>query len=278
MNEIKDVVELYMITISQPFMTLDKIRPQYLKVITVSRNLLPSKINPIFFADETKYTSNLTYEIIDSCLKQLMDYIEDLDIKNIQQVIYRLFDTNENGFIQLSYLDYLHICLFSCLKNCLSHNNLDTYRVLGKEYLSLDEIESLSSLSDIESWYIDKFQTIVLYLSKLKENNYSPKINQAISLIETSPTISLQQLSTELDINKSYLCRLFKKEVSVNLTEYTLQYRIEKAKEYLINTQYKISEVSTKLGYVYSHQFSKDFKKITSIMPTEYRKLHHKNY
>jgi two-component system response regulator YesN len=267
-----------MITVSQPFTRIDQIRTQYLQVIKVSKNLLPSKINPIFFADDTKYSSILTYEIIDSCLEQLLEYITDLDVKNIQQIIYRLFDTTENGFIQLSYLNYLHICLFSCLRNSLSKNNLDTYKVFGREHLSLDEIESLSHISDIEIWYIDKFKTIVSYLSNLKENNYSPKINQAISLIEESPTISLQQLSTELEINKSYLCRLFKKEVTINITEYTLQYRVEKAKELLINTQYKISDVSKELGYIYSHQFSKDFKKITSMMPTEYRKIHHKNY
>lgn len=277
-KSIENHVDLFMITISQTFTSIDQIRSHYLNVIKVSRNMLPSKMNPIFFSDETKYSSSLTYEIIDDCLKELLEYINNLDLVKIQQIIYRLFDTNENGFIQLSYLNYLHICLFACLKNCLSRNNLDTQRVLGREYLSLDEIESLTHISDIEAWYIDKFETIVNYLKKKKENNFSPKINQAISLIEATPTISLQQLSNELDINKSYLCRLFKKEVSVNLTEYTLKYRIEKAKELLINTQYKVSDVSKKLGYIYPHQFSKDFKKITGIMPTEYRKLHHNDY
>ncbi|WP_240837899.1 response regulator [Acidaminobacter sp. JC074] len=274
----KEVVDLYMITISQPFTKLDQIKTQYQHVKNVSKNLLPSKINPIFFADDTKYSTDLTYEIIDNNLKRLSSYIEDLDLVSIQQVIYRLFDTNENGFIQLSYLNYLHICLFSCLKSILNNNQLSTKKVFGRDYLSLDEIESLSHIKDIEAWYIDKFETIVAYLAKQKDNNYSPKIKQAISLIETNPTISLQQLSTALDMNKSYLCRLFKKEVEINLTEYTLKYRIERAKELLINTQYKISDVSRELGYVYPHQFSKDFKKVTQIMPTEYRKLHHKSY
>ncbi len=46
---------------------------------------------------------------------------------------------------------------------------------------------------------------------------------------------------------------------------------MNKAKELLNDPSVRINEISEKLGYEYTQQFTSDFKKHTGIAPTEYR-------
>ncbi len=214
----------------------------------------------------------MTYDIIDHNLQTLMQHIHEIDIQGAQGVIHELFNDEENGFMQINYLDYIHFCLLTCVKQSIDIHKINTKDVFDHGYISFDEIKALENLQEIENWYIVKIQKIIHILSNRKLTHYSPKISKCVQIIDANPSISLTELSDQIQTNKSYLCRLFKKEVKINLTDYTLNVRIEKAKVLLVETGLKVNDISQKLGYIYPHQFSKDFKRVTNIIPTDYRR------
>lgn len=84
--------------------------------------------------------------------------------------------------------------------------------------------------------------------------------------------ISISLFTERYYISKEHLLRLFKQKYGCGLYEYTLQVRMEKAKELLQLPELKIQTVSEKIGYNDTNYFSKAFKKHFGISPLAYRK------
>lgn len=98
--------------------------------------------------------------------------------------------------------------------------------------------------------------------------------DQILSYIDRnySKKITLNDLAQELHANSSYLSRLFKQKSGMNLFDRILQKRIEKAKEYMETTEWKIYEISQAVGFEDTGYFSRVFKKYSGISPKEYKK------
>lgn len=87
-----------------------------------------------------------------------------------------------------------------------------------------------------------------------------------------SENISLTDVADNINISKNYLCDIFKKELGVTFINYVTNLRIEKAKEYLANTDMKMYEVSSAVGYNDYAYFSQLFKKHTGTTLSAYRR------
>ena len=64
---------------------------------------------------------------------------------------------------------------------------------------------------------------------------------------------------------------LFKKALGVSFKEYVLDYRMKQAKEQIERTNRSMRDISSRVGYEDYFQFSKIFKKVLGVSPTEYR-------
>lgn len=82
--------------------------------------------------------------------------------------------------------------------------------------------------------------------------------------------ITLERFATSYGINACYLSLLFKEVMGVNFQDYLSNVRIRNAKEYLASGRFKISEVAEKTGFTNRFYFSKAFKKIEGLTPTEF--------
>lgn len=104
--------------------------------------------------------------------------------------------------------------------------------------------------------------------------SYSPLILNAIKYIHTNydEDIDLNYLCNKLNVNKSYFCNLFKKETELTFTNFLNNFRIEKSKELLKNTNYSLLNIALASGFKNQSYFSTTFKKITGKSPIEYRK------
>lgn len=86
--------------------------------------------------------------------------------------------------------------------------------------------------------------------------------------------LTLETVSGEIGFNASYFSSLFKKETSMNFSEYLMKVRIDNAKSLLLNTGDQVVDISEMVGYSDIKYFSKLFKKVTGLTPTEFRKLY----
>lgn len=83
--------------------------------------------------------------------------------------------------------------------------------------------------------------------------------------------ITLQDVAAAMNYSDVYFCKLFKQCFDKSFVSYLTIYRIEKTKEILADVRYNVKDVGEKVGYKDSNYFTKVFKRIVGMTPTEYR-------
>jgi AraC-like DNA-binding protein len=107
---------------------------------------------------------------------------------------------------------------------------------------------------------IEQIKTIVIeriHFGNLEENNFSWS----------------DLISDELHYDYKYLSRLFSSTESVTIEHYIINQKIEKAKELIAYDELTLSQIAYKLGYSSVAHLSGQFKKVTGMTPSEFKKL-----
>ncbi|MCD8026526.1 MAG: AraC family transcriptional regulator, partial [Clostridiales bacterium] len=73
-------------------------------------------------------------------------------------------------------------------------------------------------------------------------------------------------------VDRTYLFRLFKKETGSSIIDYINNKKISKAVVMLSDESVSVKDISVAIGFTDQMYFSKVFKKIKGVTPTEYRK------
>ena len=103
---------------------------------------------------------------------------------------------------------------------------------------------------------------------------YSDLITTAKEEIEKkymTEEISLNTVAMRVGMSPSYFSSIFSKEVGQTFVEYLTEVRMNKAKELLMCSAMKTSEIGYEVGYRDPHYFSYIFKKTQGCSPKEYR-------
>ena len=85
--------------------------------------------------------------------------------------------------------------------------------------------------------------------------------------------LSLESVASHFFIDKHYLARLFKEHYGVTLVTYLQQVRITHAKRMLRFTDKSIEEIGLECGIGELNYFSRVFKKLEGVSPSEFRKV-----
>jgi AraC family transcriptional regulator len=83
--------------------------------------------------------------------------------------------------------------------------------------------------------------------------------------------LSLLVLAEIAEMNLYYFARLFKQSTRLSPHRYVLDQRIKRAKELLHNSQMTVFEVSMRTGFTDQAHFTKVFRRLVGVTPTEYR-------
>jgi AraC family transcriptional regulator of arabinose operon len=86
--------------------------------------------------------------------------------------------------------------------------------------------------------------------------------------------VTVDKVASYVGISRKYLFAIFKNTLNVSPKDYIINYRIEKACEFLKDFNVPIGNVAYSVGYKDPLTFSKMFKQKTGVSPTEYRKKH----
>ena len=79
-------------------------------------------------------------------------------------------------------------------------------------------------------------------------------------------------LSEKLNCDYNYLSNIFSAVNGITLERYIIRQKIEKIKEYLFYDELSLKEIAYKLGYSNQAHVSSQFKKMTGLTPSEYKK------
>ncbi len=149
-----------------------------------------------------------------------------------------------------------------------AYNLSDSYILKTDECLCEEEIHKI---------HFDMITSFTKKMNSIKTRNiYSKQIVKAINYINSHITekIMIQEVADFLSLSVSYLSRLFKSEVGLNISEYIIKQKIKAAEGMLRSSSQSSTEISYILHFSSQSYFTKVFKKYTGMTPKEYQKLY----
>jgi len=136
----------------------------------------------------------------------------------------------------------------------------------------VDKIKECETINEI----VNQYSSYLIGISKIigRRTVYSREVLLALQYIKENyqNNISLQQVADHANLSMNYLSTVFKNETGINFVEYLSDYRIEKAKEMLLNSDLKLYEISRLVGYKDVSYFSRVFKKTIGYPPNEFKR------
>ena len=87
-----------------------------------------------------------------------------------------------------------------------------------------------------------------------------------------SEDLSLKTVSNQFHFSSRYFAHIFKKYTGDNYTAYVNNVRMEEAKRLLRMSDMNINEIAKSVGYTDEGHFSRNFKSVVGVRPSEYRR------
>ena len=132
-----------------------------------------------------------------------------------------------------------------------------------------DDILLLKELYSLLYAFIEEFPKAFEY----KDKELHTYIQEAIDFINSNymNSITVNDIAEHINLSRSYLYKMFMKNLKVSPQKYLINLRMYKATLLLKGTRIPIGEVASKVGYSDSLLFSKTFSKYFSMSPLNYR-------
>ncbi|AQS11426.1 putative response regulatory protein [Clostridium saccharobutylicum] len=218
--------------------------------------------------------------------KKLKVYNHSLDVTQILELIengrtvenlaYSIFDKLVLGDFDKIRMHHIIIEFFEEVLEAINNNMIWFIKFADVSYiksLNLHDVASLEQLRDIYISCIKNLEAQIMYLYLAK--SYGVLINKVSIFIlnNVENEVTLSTIASYMDMNKNYLCEIFKKKTGMSLLDYMTKVKMERAKKMLRESEDRSYEIADKLGYRDPEYFSRLFKKYSGMSPTAYRKL-----
>ncbi|ELC8450917.1 MAG: AraC family transcriptional regulator [Clostridium perfringens] len=163
----------------------------------------------------------------------------------------------------------------SCVANCKENSKIQQIILnmceISKTYnpSSSDDILLLKELYSLLYALIEEFPKPFEY----KDKELHTYIQDALNFINSNymHSITVQEIADYVNLSRSYLYKMFIKNLGISPQRYLINLRMYKATLLLKGTKLPIGEVASSVGYSDSLLFSKTFSKHFSMSPLNYR-------
>lgn len=132
----------------------------------------------------------------------------------------------------------------------------------------------IQSPEKLRRWAMDMLAKLQEELSDQEEaQSRRHVIKQVQELVtrDTGQDLSVRMIADKVYLHPVYLSKIYKAETGEGLGDYMIRMRMERALYLLKNTNKKIYEITSELGYQNPQYFSKMFKKHYGLTPNEFR-------
>jgi AraC-like DNA-binding protein len=117
----------------------------------------------------------------------------------------------------------------------------------------------LELLDDKKAILIEKIKNVIVEL--IHYSDEMPNINYS------------DYISEKLDHNYSYLSNIFSEVQGSTIEHFIIQHKIERVKELLLYDELNLTQISQVMNYSSVAHLSNQFKKVTGLTPTYFKKL-----
>jgi two-component system response regulator YesN len=136
------------------------------------------------------------------------------------------------------------------------------------------EIMDLADLGAWKHWAELNFDKLVLRANLDRSGNYPLPLVKALAFIRENYVrgIQLSDAAEAARVSPAHLSRLFAEHLKTNFIDYVTALRINEAERLFKESLITVKEAAYAVGYQDPNYFSRTFKKIKGILPTEMKK------
>lgn len=153
----------------------------------------------------------------------------------------------------------LHFIIVDLGEIEIMENISDDKRALLRAGLALSGLELMD---DKKAILIEKIKNVIIEMVHYSDE--MPKVNYS------------DYISEKLHHDYTYLSNIFSEVKGMTIQQFIITHKIERAKELLLYDEYNLTEISYKLNYSSVAHLSNQFKKVTGLTPSHFKKLKEK--
>lgn len=186
-------------------------------------------------------------------------YINELPEENLKSVLMRQYIIMDAYIVMMSF--------------CEKFEGIEGEMQAQSEELK-NSMKTIQTLEEIKNYIRMLLKKIIGVRDTISGRRYSDIIEIAKDQIRKtymSDEISLNTIAAEVGMSPSYFSSIFSKEMGKTFVEYLTEIRMDRAKELLMCSSMKTSEIGYEVGYKDPHYFSYIFKKTQNCTPKEFR-------
>lgn len=186
-------------------------------------------------------------------------YINELPEENLKSVLMRQYIIMDAYIVMMSF--------------CEKIEGIEGEMQAQSEELK-NSMKTSQTLEEIKNYIRMLLKKIIGVRDTISGRRYSDIIEIAKDQIRKtymSDEISLNTIAAEVGMSPSYFSSIFSKEMGKTFVEYLTEIRMDRAKELLMCSSMKTSEIGYEVGYKDPHYLSYIFKKTQNCTPKEFR-------
>lgn len=230
--------------------------------------------NKIIYKMDVEKTSSFSYHKIDEYLREL-EYAIKIGGNKTDKIIDYIFS--------IIIFSNVHISQFRTILLKITTTILKAYEDICSgspndviiDFNQFNEVFGKERIDEVKTYYKKLCKNLSNEINKERIDIKASQMQKAYQFIYNNyqnKSLDINMICNHLNISSSYFSRIFKTETNETFMQYLTKVRMEKAKDLLMNSDYKVYEISEKVGYEDPHYFSYNFKKKTGVKPTQYRK------
>lgn len=145
--------------------------------------------------------------------------------------------------------------------------------------VNLGSVETKEDLSSVQMDFIEReltkagFEIIDDQMSRLVEQIKNVSIEFVYESEDLGKVNFSSHLTSKLNKGYGYLSSIFSSAEGVTIEKYLIKLKIERVKELLVYSEENLSEIAWRLGYSSIAHLSGQFKKVTGLTPSYFKKI-----
>ncbi|GMQ60419.1 response regulator [Vallitalea sediminicola] len=230
--------------------------------------------NKIIYKMDVEKSSSFSYHKIEESLREL-EYAIKIGGNRTDKIIDYIFS--------IIIFSNVHISQFRTVLLKITTTIIKSYEDICNgpsnnviiDFNLFNEVFGKERIDEVKTYYKKLCKNLSNEINKERIDIKTSQMQKAYQFIYNNyqnKSLDINMICNHLNISSSYFSRIFKTETNQTFMHYLTKVRMEKAKDLLINSYYKVYEISDKVGYEDPHYFSYNFKKKTGVKPTQYRK------
>ncbi|MHB8130014.1 MAG: response regulator transcription factor [Mobilitalea sp.] len=279
LNYFTDIMEAPIsIVISEHSYSIESIHTAYIQTISMLMTRKYKKSSIVLFCEKdnssvNRDVKNKMSEELENKLKKLLNNRNQAAVK---ELIFNTVGLRNCDRDKWSLLEVKQTVRRVC-------NVLADYMSVRKTSREIMDMESLIDLANktVENLAVENLcevlkemiDTTTDYQMEEETGSIRSVVKLSVKYVDSNffEELTLVSLANKFNVESSYFSKIFRQETGSNLMLYIAQKRIDKAKEYMMDSTINLTEIAFMIGYDDYTYFNRVFRKMTGVSPRDYR-------